>query len=260
MKTVILCGGFGTRIRGVADDLPKPMISIGDRQILWHIMSIYSQFGHNDFVLCLGYKGDQIRDYFHNFRMRAVDAELSLLTGKTKILGSDSIPDWTVTLAETGLNSMTGTRVRRVRTYVDSGTFFLTYGDSIGDVDIDRLLDFHRQKGAAMTITGVRPPGRFGEIEVDQHSTVVGFNEKPNSTGGLISGGFFVCEPRVFDYLKGGDDVVLEKEPMKRLVEAGEMAVYEHEGFWQPMDTYREFTLLNDLWKTGNVPWIISND
>jgi glucose-1-phosphate cytidylyltransferase len=255
VKTVILCGGFGTRIRGVDDDLPKPMIPIGGKPILWHIMSWYARFGHNDFVLCLGHKGEKIKGYFLDYRRNTEDLTVSLATGSVHVHDASAAPKWTVTLAETGQNTMTGARVKRIKKYVDENDFMLTYGDGLGDVDIGSLVRFHLSHGKVLTITGVRPPGRFGELEVDGGGMVTEFNEKPNTTGGLISGGFFVCKREIFDYIDSDDGVVFEKEPMKRLVAAGQLMVYRHEGFWQPMDTYREFALLNELYASGNAPW-----
>jgi glucose-1-phosphate cytidylyltransferase len=255
VKTVILCGGFGTRIRGVDDDLPKPMIPIGGKPILWHIMSYYARFGHKQFVLCLGYKGDRIRGFFTEYRQNTSDVTVALDTGDITVHDGAALPDWRVTLAETGLNTMTGGRVRRISAYIEDEDFMLTYGDGLGDVDLDALLRFHRGHGRVMTVTGVRPAGRFGELATDRAGRVTEFNEKPNAAAGLVSGGFFVCRRSVFDYIDDDDGVVLEKEPMRRLVEAGELMMYEHAGFWQPMDTYREYSLLNDLYASGRAPW-----
>jgi glucose-1-phosphate cytidylyltransferase len=256
VKTVILCGGFGTRIRGVDDDLPKPMIPIGGQPILWHIMSWYARFGHDQFVLCLGHKGDAIRRYFLEYRRNASDFTVSLATGDVRVHDAAALPKWTVTLAETGQNTMTGGRVRRIVNYITEDDFMLTYGDGVGNVDIGSLVKFHLSHGKVLTITGVRPPGRFGELEVDEGGRVKEFNEKPNTTGGMISGGFFVCKRKIFDYIGSDDGVVFEKEPMKKLVESGQLMVFRHEGFWQPMDTYREYSLLNELYASGNAPWV----
>ena len=256
MKTVILCGGYGTRIRGVADNIPKPMIPLGDFPILWHIMKGYAAAGHRDFVLCLGYKGEVIKDFFLNYQARTNDFTITL--GKDRAIdyhGEHDESGWTVTLADTGLDSMTGTRVARVRHYVGDDDFLLTYGDGLADIDYGKLLAFHRAHGKAMTVTGVRPPGRFGEMECNDDGQVREFNEKPQASGGLISGGFFVCSTKVFDYLGGGPDVVLEQAPMRRMVADGEMMVYRHDGFWQCMDTYRDYRLLDDLWTGGKAPW-----
>lgn len=258
MKTVILCGGYGTRIRDVAENIPKPMIPIGGLPILWHIMKYYSKYDHNEFVLCLGYKSHVIKDFFLNYGASTRDFTMHLGKESSIEYHTDfEESDWTVTLAETGLNTMTGGRVKRIQKYVqDEGTFMLTYGDGVGDVDIDALLEFHKSHGKSVTLTGVRPPGRFGELELKDHQ-VSGFNEKPQATGGLINGGFFVCNQSLFDYMDGDDSLVFEQEPMKRLVDAGELMVYEHDGFWQPMDTYREYSLLNSLYDQKKAPWKI---
>jgi len=256
MKVVILCGGYGTRIRDVAEDIPKPMIPIGPHPILWHIMKYYSYFGFHDFVLCLGYKKQVIKDFFINYEAHTKDFTINL--GKKDDLEfhtNHDESDWIVTLADTGLDSMTGARIAKIRKYVGEDDFMLTYGDGVGDVDIDKLLDFHRSHGKVLTLTGVRPPGRFGEL-VTKSGMVEEFNEKPQATGGRISGGYFVASSRIFDYLDGDDTLVFEKEPMRKLVADGELMVYEHNSFWQPMDTSREYILLNDLYNSGKAPWI----
>jgi glucose-1-phosphate cytidylyltransferase len=256
MKTVILCGGQGTRIRDVAADIPKPMITIGRYPILWHIMRGYAHWGHKEFVLCLGYQGHVIKQFFLNFQVLTADVTVTLNGGgKIEPRAIDGGHDWRVTLAETGLDALTGARVRRVRDYVkDDDTFMLTYGDGVGDVDISALLAFHRNHGKVMTVTGVRPPGRFGELEIDG-DRVTGFNEKPQATEGRISGGFFVCSRRLFDYLDDSESLMLEMEPMQKLVRSGELMVYRHDSFWHPMDTSRDFKLLNELWAKGEAPW-----
>jgi glucose-1-phosphate cytidylyltransferase len=258
MKTIILCGGFGTRIRDVADDIPKPMIPIGGRPIMWHIMKYYASFGHKDFVLCLGYKGDVVKDFFLNYYAHINDFTIDL--GKASAIEYHSEhdeSDWKVTLADTGTNSMTGARVSRVRKYIaDDDNFMLTYGDGLGDVDIDALVKFHKAHGKMMTVTGVRPPGRFGEMDCQVDGKVEQFNEKPQASGGWISGGFFVCRKELFNYLDDREDLVLEQEPMRKLVADGEMMVYQHQGFWQPMDTLRDYQLLKGLLEKGQAPWV----
>ena len=256
MKVVILCGGYGTRIRDVAEDIPKPMIPIGPHPILWHIMKYYSYFGFHDFVLCLGYKKQVIKDFFINYEAHTKDFTINL--GKKDDLEfhtNHDESDWIVTLADTGLGSMTGARIAKIRKYVGEDDFMLTYGDGVGNVDIDKLLYFHRSHGKVLTLTGVRPPGRFGEL-VTKSGIVEEFNEKPQATGGRISGGYFVASSRIFDYLDGDDSLVFEKEPMHKLVADGELMVYEHNSFWQPMDTSREYILLNDLYNSGKAPWV----
>ncbi len=258
MKTVILCGGMGTRIRDVADDIPKPMIPIGGLPILWHIMKYYAHFNHKEFVLCLGHKSEVIKNFFLNYDSTTRDFTVRM--GKNHAIeyhNDHSEPDWAVTLAETGEKAMTGARVKRVQKYVGKDDLFmLTYGDGVGNVDLNALLAFHKKHNKVLTITGVRPPGRFGELStVDGH--VTGFNEKPQTSTGLINGGFFVCSRKFFDYLDDREDLVLEKEPMKRLVQDQQMMVFEHTGFWQPMDTAREYQLLNSVYQSGEAPWKI---
>lgn len=257
MKVVILCGGQGTRIRDVADDIPKPMISVGRFPILWHIMKYYAGFGHKDFVLCLGYRGQAIKQFFLNYE--AFTSDLTLTLGHAHAVeyhGNHDEDGWKITLADTGLNAMTGARIRRISQYVDGDeNFLLTYGDGLGDVDLDALLRFHRSHGKAITVSGVRPPGRFGEMESTADGLVKEFNEKPQATAGLISGGFMVCRRTVLDYLDEREDLVFEQEPMRALVADGEMMVYRHDGFWQCMDTYRDYKLLNGLWESNQAPW-----
>lgn len=259
MKTVILCGGYGTRIRDVAEDIPKPMIPIGSKPIIWHIMKYYAQFGYKDFILCLGYKSEVIKDFFINYELRSSDIILKLGEKSEQTISETKHDEdgWMVTLAETGIKSMTGARVKRVKKYIgDDPLFMLTYGDGVGDINIDELVKFHKSHGKMVTLTGVRPPGRFGELGIDEKTkSVTGFNEKPQASGGRINGGFFVCNREFLDLLSDDETLVLEQEPMKMLVEKGELKVFEHEGFWQPMDTSREYTLLNNLYTNNEAPW-----
>jgi glucose-1-phosphate cytidylyltransferase len=257
MKVVILCGGQGTRIRDVADDIPKPMIPIGEFPILWHIMKHYARFGHKEFVLCLGYKGNVVKEFFLNYDAFTHDVTLTLgRNTSVEFHGGRDEDGWKVTLANTGLAAMTGARLRRVRRYVDRDeNFLLTYGDGVGDVDLDSLVRFHKSHGRILTVTGVRPPGRFGEIEFEADGRATEFNEKSQPEGGWISGGFFACRREIFDYLDDREGLVFEEEPMRALVAAGEMMVYGHSGFWQCMDTFRDWKLLNGLWETGRAPW-----
>jgi glucose-1-phosphate cytidylyltransferase len=256
MKVVILAGGFGTRIRDVVEDIPKPMIPLGPYPILWHIMKYYASYGHKEFVLCLGYKGNIIREFFLNYEAytRDVTLELGNIAG-LHFHSTNAEFDWKVTLADTGLNVMTGARVAKIARYIEDDDFLLTYGDGVGDVDLDALLAFHKSHGKILTVTGVRPPGRFGELR-SARGRVTEFNEKPQATGGRISGGFFVASKKLFNYLGGGDDLVFEQEPMRRLVSEGNLMIFEHDGFWQPMDTSREYQILNSMLSRGEAPWV----
>ena len=256
MKVVILCGGKGIRIREVSDELPKPMVRIGRYPILQHIMETYSAHGFEEFVLALGFRGWQIKEYFLNYRAATQDLELNLKDGTSVTHNAeDVIPPWKVILAETGLDSQTGSRVSQIQQYTDGDPFFLTYGDGVGNVDIGALVDFHRSHGKLATITSVRPPSRFGELLIEGDN-VKRFEEKPQAHGGYINGGFFVCEQGVFDYLSDDPTLSFEQEPLRRLAEDGQLMTFKHDGFWMPMDTSREYILLNDLWKKGDAPWV----
>lgn len=258
MKVVILCGGLGSRIRDVSEAMPKPMIPIGRQPIVWHIMKYYASYGFNDFVLCLGYKKDVILDFFHNYRRNMQDSTVVLgRPDAVEYHGQSDGADWRVTLADTGQGALTGARVRKIQKYVagDDG-FMLTYGDGVGNVDLPKLLEFHRSHGRILTITGVRPPGRFGEVVSTADGTVTEFNEKPQATAGRISGGFFVCRPEIFSYLDDREDLVFEQEPMNRLVADRQMRLFEHDGFWQPMDTARDYEFLNGIYAAGKAPWV----
>jgi glucose-1-phosphate cytidylyltransferase len=257
MKVVILCGGYGTRINDVAGDNPKPMVSIGPYPIIWHIMKYYSTYGHTDFVLCLGFKKQVIKDFFLNYEAHTKDFTISLGQQDAIEFHTDhDESDWKVTLADTGLNSMTGARVAKIKKYVGNEDFMLTYGDGVGNIEIDKLLAFHRSHGKALTVTGVRPPGRFGEL-VGEGGQVIEFNEKPQTAGGRISGGYFVASTRLFDYLNDDEGLVFEQGPMRTLVADRELMVYEHDTFWQPMDTSRDYRFLNDLYDKGKAPWVV---
>lgn len=256
MKTVILAGGYGTRIRDVADDIPKPMIPIGPYPILWHIMKTYAHFGHKDFIICLGYKGQVIKDFFLNYEAYTRDFTISFGSGTLTYHNTHKEFDWKVTLTDTGIRSMTGSRISRIRDYVGNEDFMLTYGDGVSDVNIEELLKFHKSHGKILTVTGVRPPGRFGEMVSDEEGKVLAFNEKPQASAGRISGGFFVASPKIFDYLNDNEDLVFEQEPIHKLVNDKQLMMFEHDGFWQPMDTSREYLLLNSLYEKGEAPWI----
>lgn len=257
MKTVILCGGQGTRIRDVSDNVPKPMIPVGGIPILWHIMKYYAAWGHKEFILCLGYRGQVIKDFFINYESQTRDFTIQLGVAKAiEYHNQHQETDWRVTLADTGLNAMTGSRVHAIRKYIGGDKeFMLTYGDAVANVDIDRLIAFHRNHGKIMTVTGVRPPGRFGELIADEKYRVTEFNEKPQTAGGLISGGFFICRQEIFDYLDDRESLVFEQEPMGNLVRDQQLQVFNHDGFWQPMDTYRDYMLLNSRYEKGDAPW-----
>lgn len=258
MKVVLLCGGQGTRIRDVSENLPKPMIPIGGMPILWHIMKYYSTWGHKDFILCLGYKGQVIKDFFLNYELNTRDFSITLGSAQPTIFHSEHREiDWRVTLAETGLDALTGARVKRIQKYIgDDEHFMMTYGDGVGNIDIDRLLSFHKSHGRILTVTGVRPPSRFGELRHDEEGKVSEFNEKPQATGGRISGGYFVCSRDIFDYLDDREDLTFETEPMRKLVQDQQLMMYKHDGFWEPMDTYRDYQYLNKLSESNQAPWI----
>ena len=256
MKVVILCGGQGTRLREETEVRPKPMVELGGRPILWHLMKLYAHHGLHDFVLCLGYKAHVIKDFFLNYEARVNDCTVRLgRNSGIEFHSGHPEEGWSITLAETGLNAMTGARVRRVRRYLNNEPFCLTYGDGLGNVDIPGLLAFHRSHGRLATVTGVRPAGRFGELVVEG-AHVRDFSEKPQATSGFINGGFFVFEPEFVErYLNDREDLVLEKEPLQQLAADGELMIWPHQGFWQPMDTFREWKLLEDLWSAGDPPW-----
>jgi glucose-1-phosphate cytidylyltransferase len=257
LKAVILCGGQGTRIQEATGGLkPKPMVEIAGRPILWHIMKGYSHFGTNEFVLCLGHLGNSIKDYFLNYEARQSDVTVRLGSkGEIHYHKPPTEADWTVTLADTGPDANTGARLARVHRYVEGGTFFLTYGDGVSNLDLRALLAFHEKHGRIATVTGVVPPGRFGRLAVDGER-VTSFEEKPHGEGGgRINGGFFVFEPAIFDYVSTDASCILERDAMNRLVADGQLAMYGHEGFWQCMDTFRDLVLLQQLWDSGRPPW-----
>ena len=235
------------------------MVPIGDRPILWHIMKIYAAQGFNEFILCLGYKGEIIKDYFRNYLWMTSDVTLCLgREPEVRFHSSHQEEDWKVTMVDTGQETLTAGRINRIRRYVAGDEhFFLTYGDGVGSVDVNASLAFHREHGKKLTLTAVRPPGRFGELGLSKAGTVEEFNEKPQVTDGRINGGFFVASTKVFDYLADSDQTMLERQPMRSLAAEGELMAYRHDGFWQPMDTYQEFTLLNEAWNNGKAPWKI---
>lgn len=259
MKVVILCGGKGTRLREETEYRPKPMVPVGGKPILWHIMKVYASYGFKDFVLCLGYKGDIIRDYFRNYLWHTCDVTLTLgRSASLKFHNSHGEEDWTVTLADTGEESMTAYRIWQVRKYIPEGEhFLLTYGDGLANIDLDALIASHRSKNKVLTISAVHPPGRFGALKINEDGGIHNFEEKPQMEEGYINGGYMACSPRLFDYLPEDPLVMFERGPLDRIVADGQLNAYRHEGFWQPMDTYQEFIYLNQLWESGAAPWRI---
>lgn len=252
MKTVILAGGFGSRLQEETSVRPKPMVEIGGKPILWHILNIYSAHGFNEFVLALGYKSESIKEYFLNFYALNNNLTVDLADGKSEIHRGRQ-PNWRISLVDTGPNTKTGGRIKRLKSWVDDGTFLATYGDGLADVPIADLVAFHKAHGKIATLTAVRPPARFGGLRIDG-GQVVEFVEKPQSGEGWINGGFFVLEPEIFDYI-AGDETSFEWEPMQKLAAEGQLMAYQHEGFFQPMDTIRERNILEQLWSSGEAPW-----
>ena len=256
MKAVILCGGMGTRLREETEVKPKPMVEIGRMPILWHIMKTYAHYGFNEFVLCLGYKGEVIKQYFYNYEFLSNDFTIELGTREVQTYPRHAEHGWKITLVDTGLHTMTGGRVGRVKDFIDGDTFMLTYGDGLTDLNIKELLNFHKAHGRIGTISGVFPPSRYGELLI-QDDTVRSFMEKPASNGNSINGGYFVFNKRIFDYLSIDEGCILEREPLEKLASDGQLKVFHHKGFWQCMDTYRDCKYLNDLWDSKKAPWKI---
>lgn len=255
MKVGILAGGHGTRLAEETEIKPKPMVEIGGRPILWHIMMHYSCYGHRDFVVALGYKGEVIKRYMVDYCSLNSNLTINLKAGRVDLHDTDGIQDWTIQLIDTGLNTMTGGRIKRLQPYIGNETFMLTWGDGVATVDLNRLLAFHRAHGRLITMTAVRPPARYGHMEFDG-DRIREFTEKPQTAEGWINGAFFVAEPQVFDYIDG-DDTQFEKEPLERLAADGELMAYKHDGFWQCMDTRRDKYVLEKLWDSGEAPWKI---
>jgi glucose-1-phosphate cytidylyltransferase len=253
MKTVILAGGLGTRISEETDLKPKPMIEIGGLPILWHIMKIYSSYGFNEFVICLGYKGYLIKEYFANYFLHMTDVMIDIEKNQVEILNRKGEP-WKITLIDTGLNTMTGGRIKQIQQYVNNQPFFLTYGDGLCNVNIKDLLAFHNSHNSALTVTAVQPPGRFGSMKVTENFNVTSFEEKIKGDGSWCNGGFFVCNPSVFKEITGASSI-WEKEPMEKLAKKNEIVAFKHEDFWHPMDTLRDKNYLEQLWKADNAPW-----
>lgn len=254
MKAVILAGGFGTRISEESTIKPKPMIEIGHRPILWHVMKIYAAHGVTEFVICCGYRGEVIKQYFSNYFLYRSDITFDLRKNQMEV-HQNQVEPWRVTLVDTGDNSMTGGRIKRVAPYLNGEPFCLTYGDGVSDCNISELIEFHRNSGALATLTAVQPPGRFGAFTLGKEQTKIAtFHEKPTGDGAWVNGGFFVLQPEVLNYI-AGEDTVWERDPLERLASEGQLSAFKHAGFWQPMDTLRDKMYLEELWAKGNAPW-----
>lgn len=255
MKVVILAGGYGTRLSEETVNIPKPMVEIGGKPILWHIMKSYSNYGFNDFIICLGYKGYIIKEYFANYFLHQSDVTFDMKNNKMEIHSSNAEP-WTVTLVDTGFDALTGARVKRIENYVDSDQFMLTYGDGVSNVNFNKLIEFHNKNNKIATLTAVQPKGRFGALEIKKDNSILKFNEKPKGDNVWINGGFFVLEPEVFEYIGYGSDIVWETDVLSLLAEKGELCAYKHIDFWQCMDTLRDKYYLDELIKNNETPWI----
>jgi glucose-1-phosphate cytidylyltransferase len=255
MKVLILAGGLGSRLSEETDLKPKPMVEIGGKPILWHIMKIYSHYGFHEFIVLCGYKGYMIKEYFAHYFLHMSDMTIDMTSNTITNHNSHAEP-WKVTLVDTGLESMTGSRISKVKSYIGNEPFMLTYGDGVSDIDINELMKFHKSHGKAITMTSVQPEGRYGSLVVDGEDKVLAFQEKPKGDGAWINAGFFVCQPEVFDYIPIGDKVIFEREPLEGLAKDGKLHTYKHEGFWKPMDTQRDKSQLEDMIQKGNAPWI----
>ncbi|AIQ14193.1 glucose-1-phosphate cytidylyltransferase [Paenibacillus durus] len=254
MKAVILAGGYGTRISEESHLRPKPMIEIGEKPILWHIMKLYSHYGINDFVICLGYKGNVIKEYFSNYYLYNSDVTFDYANHNEVLIHQRKAEPWKVTLVDTGLETLTGGRLKRIAEFIGDETFMMTYGDGLSSIDLNALLKFHRSHGKFATVTVTQPPGRFGAMQLNDQQRVEAFREKPKGDNSWINAGFFVLEPQVFQYIEG-DKTVFEQEPLENLARDGHLMGYPFEGFWHPMDTLRDKNYLDQLWKSGNAPW-----
>jgi glucose-1-phosphate cytidylyltransferase len=253
MKVLILAGGFGTRLSEETDIKPKPMAEIGNKPILWHIMKMYSHYGYNNFVVLLGYKGYYIKEYFLNYYLHQSDVTIDLATNKMEVHNNNSEP-WKITLLDTGLHTMTGGRIKRAEDFIDNEPFLLTYGDGVSDVNISKLVEFHKSHNKLITMTAVQPEGRFGALSFGEEDRVGSFSEKPKGDGTWINGGFFVCQPEVLHYIQN-DESVFEKEPLEKLASDGQLYSFKHTGFWKCMDTLRDKNQLNEMWSTNNSKW-----
>lgn len=254
MKVLLLAGGYGTRLSEETEIRPKPMVEIGGRPMLWHIMKLYSKYGYNDFVVLLGYKGYYIKEYFANYFLHQSDVTIDLVSNKVEVLNNSSEP-WRITLLDTGESTMTGGRIKRAQDVVGNERFMLTYGDGLSDINMDAQLAFHCASGKTITMASVQPDGRFGTFESSADGTVTRFLEKPKGDGSWINGGFFICEPNVFDYIQEGDATVFEQQPLQNLARDAEMVSFNHSGFWKCMDTLRDKKELNEMWASDNAPW-----
>ena len=254
MKVVLLAGGFGTRLSEETDIRPKPMVEIGGKPILWHIMKTYSEYGFNEFVILLGYKGYFIKEYFSNYFLHQSDVTIDLMNNEIEVHNNSSEP-WKVTLLDTGLHSMTGGRIKRAQEIIGDEPFMLTYGDGVANIDIKKLVEFHKTHGKSMTMTSAQPDGRFGALDIDKDNQVKEFKEKPKGDGSWINAGYFVCEPKGFDYITEGDSTVFEQAPLQNLAKDGEIYTYKHDDFWMPMDTLRDKHKLEELWTDDQAPW-----
>ncbi|PZX19171.1 glucose-1-phosphate cytidylyltransferase [Breznakibacter xylanolyticus] len=259
MKVVLLAGGFGTRLSEETKSIPKPMVKIGDMPIIWHIMKTYSHYGYNDFVVCLGYKGYALKEWFSNYFVHTSDITIDLSNNQLEVHNNRSEP-WRVTLVETGLHTMTGGRIKRVQKYIGNEPFMLTYGDGVSDVNIAELVKQHNGSNKLLTVTAYKPQGKFGSLEIADDGNVTAFTEKPAGDGMWINAGFFVCQPEVFDFIKEGDQTIFERNPLETIASQGLMNSFKHRGFWKPMDTLRDNTELNEMWEKGKAPWKTWNE
>lgn len=256
MKVVILAGGLGTRLSEETDLKPKPMVEIGGMPIIWHIMKIYSSYGFNDFVICLGYKGYMIKEYFANYFLHKSDVTIDLKNNSLKVHDTQAEP-WSITLVDTGKDTMTGGRIKRIQTHLHNEPFLLTYGDGVSNININELIKYHQQNNKLVTVTAIQPSGKFGALNINENNEVNSFLEKPKGDGAWINGGFFVCEPGVFDFIRNGDNTIWEREPLEEISNQNQMKAYKHAGFWKPMDTLRDKIELEEEWGSGNARWKI---